>query len=202
MFSGTSRGVYAVGRANSHWEVRPVRRKADPASALSDLPDKFLETLGIRQHRSPSHPAYGVPTHSSDPSANTWCFQIGTRAFSRSISARFGVERLPAVRGDARDDDGGLADREPAGAVDRREGEDVELGGHLVGDGAHLGGRCRVGRVVKVGDLAAPVVVADGADEQVQTTAASCSSAATTSATSRALLARSIRRTRIVTRPA
>ena len=89
MFSGRSRGVYDAGSARSHWEGRPdPARKADPASALSDLPGKFLETLGIRQPRSPSHPVYGVPTHSSDPSANTWCFQIGTRDFSRSISAR------------------------------------------------------------------------------------------------------------------
>ncbi len=31
---------------------------------------------------------YGVPTHSSRPSANTWCFHTGTFAFSRSIRAR------------------------------------------------------------------------------------------------------------------
>ena len=31
---------------------------------------------------------YGVPTHSSDPSAKIWCFQIGAVALRRSIRAR------------------------------------------------------------------------------------------------------------------
>jgi hypothetical protein len=30
---------------------------------------------------------YALPTHSSVPSVNRWCFQIGTVAFSSSISA-------------------------------------------------------------------------------------------------------------------
>jgi hypothetical protein len=30
---------------------------------------------------------YALPTHSSEPSVNRWCFQIGTVAFSSSISA-------------------------------------------------------------------------------------------------------------------
>ena len=30
---------------------------------------------------------YALPTHSSVPSVNSWCFQTGTVAFSSSISA-------------------------------------------------------------------------------------------------------------------
>src|SRR5579859_4893528 len=30
---------------------------------------------------------YALPTHSSEPSVNRWCFQIGTVALSSSISA-------------------------------------------------------------------------------------------------------------------
>ena len=47
-------------------------------------PARCMVSPGVRGNRQP----YGVPTHSSVPSAKIWCFQIGMVALSRSIRAR------------------------------------------------------------------------------------------------------------------
>ena len=69
----------------------------------------------------------GAPTHSSSPSLNIWCFQIGTSALSRSIRAREAVNASPRCAAESATTTAASPIGERAGAVHGGEAEDGVL---------------------------------------------------------------------------
>ena len=110
--------------------------------------------------------AYGLPTHSLSPSANRWCFQIGTVAFSSSIRARHASNASARCEARHGHDDGQITDGQVTDAVYRGDGVQAELLGDLVGDAPQLifGGRVR--GVGQAGDLAVVIFVPDRPREE------------------------------------
>ena len=88
---------------------------------------------------------YGVPTHSSVPSANPWCFQIGVCRLSSSISCRAASNASSRCGAETATTTAMSPIVELADPMDGRDGLDVELGRDLLGHLAHhgLGGRVR-----------------------------------------------------------
>ena len=81
--------------------------------------------------------AHGIPTHSAEPSPRCWCFQIGVRALSVSMTARQASKACPRCGAAAATTTARSPTSQGARAVDR--GDPERLGGRedLLADGAH-----------------------------------------------------------------
>ena len=182
-------------------EHRQHRRHDGRRQPPQDLHPLRVGTAGgsraARRARPRRRTGQGVPTHSSVPSANCWCFQIGTSALSVSISARDAANASPRWARRRRDDDRDVADREPADPVDRGDAVHVVLLGDPV---AHPAQRVERGRVGGVLQAASRPARGRGRGPGRRTGSAhptaSSSSAASTSATSSGVSRRSTSRTR------
>ena len=160
----------AAGAAEPrHPEHRQRRRHDGRGEPPEDLhPRQGRDRGRTRPRGAPSASRQGVPTHSSVPSVNCWCFQIGTSSLSVSISAREAANASPRWAAVGRDDDRDVADLEPADPVDRGDAVHVVLLGDPVADPAQRVERGRVRGVLEPAYAQPVVVVADPADEEGQ----------------------------------
>ena len=112
----------------------------------------------------------GVPTHSSVPSTNRWCFQIGTVSLSSSMRARLASKasaRCTAAAATTTATSPMASDTDP---MDRGDRDDVVLLADAAGHLAQPRQRRRVGGVLEPDDAVVVIVVTHGADEHVDTT--------------------------------
>ena len=98
-----------------------------------------------------------MPTQATVPSAKLCCFQIGTRAFTSSISSFACSKSLTAVAGGDSDHDRKIANRQQPGAMDGGEGNRVVIARNLFGYLLQHGDRVGVRLVAQRGDVAAAV---------------------------------------------
>src|SRR4051794_32349096 len=81
-----------------HPEHRQPRRDDGWGEPPEDLHRASVGTRGAdggEARPTRARTAQGVPTHSSVPSVNRWCFQMGTSSLSVSISARDAANASP-----------------------------------------------------------------------------------------------------------
>ena len=184
---GPARTTHSIASDASR---RPGGTSQSRISTRSRVGDASARRAGCRA-------AQGVPTHSSVPSANAWCFQIGTSALRRVDQRPGGVERLAAV---GRRRSRTMTAMSPISSVPVRctaaSAEHVVLDGDLLADLAQPVEGAGVGGVVEAGDALAAVVVADparrtGSPRRRRRRRAAASTSATSSGVSR----RSTRRT-------
>ena len=164
------RGGSGDGQEEPHERVRrpaaeAVRVGAGRHPAPRRLRGRRRRGVGGTVRRAVA-PAHGRPTHSSEPSAKLWCFQIGTVAFRVSMRSRQASKASPRCGADDGRDHGGVADLEVARPVHRPDAGDAVARGDLLADPAQRLDGAGVGGVVEGGDRLAVVVVAHHPHEQ------------------------------------